>query len=63
MSPDLDFSSAKWDRRKNRLPKMPNDAFSVGARYRDLRESCGDRSSRFLGFLRRLNFGQVGQAM
>jgi hypothetical protein len=33
MSPDLTFSSAKWNPRKNRLPKMPQDAFCVGIRY------------------------------
>jgi hypothetical protein len=33
MSLDLAFSSAKWKPRKNRLPKMPQDAFSVGVRY------------------------------
>ncbi len=43
MSPDLAFSSAKWNPRKNRLPKMPQDAFSVSGRYHDLRESCRDR--------------------
>jgi hypothetical protein len=26
----------------NRLPKIPQDAFSVGVRYHDLRESCRD---------------------
>jgi len=31
MRPDLAFSSTKWKPRKNRLLKMPQDAFSVGA--------------------------------
>ena len=42
MRPDLAFSSAKWNSRKNRLPKMPQDALSVGGRYHDLRQSCRD---------------------
>jgi hypothetical protein len=35
MSSDLPFSSAKWNPRKNRPPKMPQDPFSVGGRYHD----------------------------
>ncbi len=44
MSLDLAFSSAKWKPRKNQLPKMPQDAFSVGVRYSCLRESCHDHT-------------------
>jgi hypothetical protein len=43
MRPDLAFSSTKWNPRKNRLLKMPQDAFSVGVRYHDLRNSSRDR--------------------
>jgi len=35
MRPDLVFSTAKWNPRKNRLPKMPQAAFSVGTRYHE----------------------------
>jgi hypothetical protein len=33
MPPDLASASAKWKVPQNRLPKMPQDAFSVGVRY------------------------------
>jgi hypothetical protein len=36
MPPDLISASAKWKVPQNRLPKTPQDAFSVGARYHAL---------------------------
>src|ERR1700730_2209909 len=35
MPPDLASASAKWKVPQNRLPKMPQDPFSVGGRYHD----------------------------
>ena len=36
MPPDLASASAKWKVPQNRLPKMPQDPFSVGGRYQSL---------------------------
>jgi hypothetical protein len=44
MRPDLACASAKWNSRKNRFNKMPQDALSVGVRYHDLRKSCHDHT-------------------
>ena len=44
MSPDLAFSSAKWNPRKNRLPICPRMRFSVSGRYHVLPKSCHDHT-------------------
>jgi len=45
MRPDLASASAKWNPRKNRLLKMPQDAFSCGCPLSwTFGESCRDRT-------------------
>jgi hypothetical protein len=45
MPPDLASASAEWNSRKNRLPKLPQDAFSVGVSAYHAYRKVGNRVS------------------